>query len=115
MVAFHIHKLHTHALHSLSIYLLLRYQCLAGIKYLHSAGVVHRDLKPANLLIDLESCDVKICDFGLSRIIEEEGQNANAAAGSTLYVVTRWYRAPEVLLGYTHYDKLVGTFISHTL
>jgi serine/threonine protein kinase len=63
-------------------------------------------LKPANLLIDLESCDVKICDFGLSRIIEE-GEGAGAA-GSTLYVVTRWYRAPEVLLGYTHYDKLVG-------
>jgi mitogen-activated protein kinase 1/3 len=85
------------------------YQCLAGIKYLHSAGVVHRDLKPANLLIDLESCDVKICDFGLSRIIEDEtAEGAVAgAAGSTLYVVTRWYRAPEVLLGYTHYDKLV--------
>ena len=45
------------------------YQCLAGIKYMHSAGVVHRDLKPANLLVDLESCAIKICDFGLSRII----------------------------------------------
>jgi len=80
------------------------YQCIAGLNYLHSAGVVHRDLKPANLLIDLESCDVRICDFGLSRIIEEGADGADGAAGQTLYVVTRWYRAPEVLLGYTHYD-----------
>lgn len=68
------------------------YQCLAGLKYLHSAGVVHRDLKPANLLIDLESCDVKICDFGLSRIIEDaEAGAADGSEGQTLYVVTRWY------------------------
>lgn len=86
------------------------YQCFAGLKYLHSAGVVHRDLKPANLLIDLESCEVKICDFGLSRIIEEadpDDPNGEGAEGQTLYVVTRWYRAPEVLLGYTHYDSRI--------
>lgn len=82
------------------------YQCLAGLKYLHSAGVVHRDLKPANLLIDLESCDVKICDFGLSRVVAEETEE-DMEGDNTLYVVTRWYRSPEVLLGYTHYDKLV--------
>jgi len=83
------------------------YQCLAGLKYLHSAGVAHRDLKPANLLIDLESCDVKICDFGLSRIIEEDSGSAVSGEAQTLYVVTRWYRAPEVLLGYTNYDHLI--------
>ena len=82
------------------------YQCLAGLNYLHSAGVVHRDLKPANLLIDLESCDVKICDFGLSRIIEEEDGDSEATSEArTLYVVTRWYRAPEVLLGHTRYGS----------
>lgn len=47
---------------------------------------------------------MKICDFGLSRIIEEDGPEGASAEGQTLYVVTRWYRAPEVLLGYTHYD-----------
>lgn len=82
------------------------YQCIAGLNYLHSAGVVHRDLKPANLLIDLESCDVRICDFGLSRIIDEDSEASGEA--QTLYVVTRWYRAPEVLLGYTHYDSAIG-------
>ena len=45
----------------------IMYQCLCGLNYMHSAGVLHRDLKPANLLIDTETCDVRICDFGLSR------------------------------------------------
>jgi tRNA A-37 threonylcarbamoyl transferase component Bud32 len=45
----------------------IMYQCLCGIKYMHSAGVLHRDLKPSNLLVDTETCDVQICDFGLSR------------------------------------------------
>jgi serine/threonine protein kinase len=41
------------------------------LKYLHSANVVHRDLKPANVLINGQGLVVKICDFGLARIIEE--------------------------------------------
>ncbi len=60
------------------------YQLLLGLKYMHSAGMVHRDLKPANILIN-EDCSIKICDFGLAR-------------GLTRHVVTRWYRAPEVIL-----------------
>ena len=39
------------------------------LKYLHSASVVHRDLKPANVLINGQGLVVKICDFGLARII----------------------------------------------
>lgn len=42
-----------------------------SLKYLHSANVVHRDLKPANVLINGQGLVVKICDFGLARIIEE--------------------------------------------
>jgi serine/threonine protein kinase len=44
---------------------------LYRLKYLHSANVVHRDLKPANVLINGQGLVVKICDFGLARIIEE--------------------------------------------
>lgn len=48
----------------------IAYQMLLGINYLHSAGVWHRDLKPANVLIQPD-LKVKICDFGLSRSVEE--------------------------------------------
>lgn len=41
------------------------------LKYLHSANIVHRDLKPANVLINGQGLIVKICDFGLARVIEE--------------------------------------------
>jgi mitogen-activated protein kinase 1/3 len=44
---------------------------LEGIQYLHSKGILHRDLKPANVLL-YQDCRVKICDFGLSRSLENE-------------------------------------------
>ncbi|KAE8368558.1 kinase-like domain-containing protein [Aspergillus caelatus] len=69
------------------------YQILRGLKYLHSAGVVHRDIKPSNLVID-ENCDLKICDFGLSRPQDHR---------MTGYVSTRYYRAPEVMLTWQRY------------
>lgn len=75
------------------------YQILRGLKYIHTANVLHRDLKPSNLLVNA-NCDLKICDFGLAR------GNADPGAGEfmTEYVVTRWYRAPELLLSCTDYD-----------
>jgi len=42
------------------------FQILDGIRYLHASKIVHRDLKPSNILIN-EDCEIKICDFGLSR------------------------------------------------
>ncbi|XP_006148737.1 mitogen-activated protein kinase 13 [Tupaia chinensis] len=75
----------------------LVYQMLKGLKYIHSAGVVHRDLKPGNLAVN-EDCELKILDFGLAR---------HADAEMTGYVVTRWYRAPEVILSWMHYNQTV--------
>eukprot|EP00771_Trimastix_marina_P003873 gnl/Trimastix_PCT/585.p1 GENE.gnl/Trimastix_PCT/585~~gnl/Trimastix_PCT/585.p1 ORF type:complete len:374 (+),score=127.25 gnl/Trimastix_PCT/585:964-2085(+) len=73
------------------------YQILRGLKYIHSADVLHRDLKPSNLLLN-QNCDLKICDFGLARL-------ANAV--QTEYVATRWYRAPEIILGWRQYTQAV--------
>mmetsp|Transcript_13595 Transcript_13595/g.19199 ORF Transcript_13595/g.19199 Transcript_13595/m.19199 type:complete len:629 (-) Transcript_13595:119-2005(-) len=47
------------------------YQMLVGLKHIHSAHVIHRDLKPANILLN-EDCTLKICDFGLSRVVGQE-------------------------------------------
>eukprot|EP00466_Bigelowiella_natans_P014373 jgi/Bigna1/92105/estExt_fgenesh1_pm.C_30009 len=76
----------------------IMYQLLCGLKYLHSAKVWHRDLKPANLLLNANS-ELKICDFGLSR-----GVDANIEV--TDYVVTRWYRAPEIMVCDSYDEKI---------
>jgi mitogen-activated protein kinase 1/3 len=47
------------------------YQLLLSMKYVHSARIIHRDIKPANILLS-EACDLKLCDFGLARTLEEE-------------------------------------------
>lgn len=62
--------------------------------------MLHRDLKPKNLLVN-ENCDLKICDFGLARADIPELMHHNVAM--TDYVATRWYRAPEILLGKKRY------------
>ncbi|MBN3301910.1 MK12 kinase, partial [Amia calva] len=75
----------------------LVYQILKGLKYIHSAGIIHRDLKPGNLAVN-QDCELKILDFGLARQADSE---------MTGYVVTRWYRAPEVILNWMHYTQTV--------
>lgn len=75
----------------------LVYQILRGLKYIHSAGIIHRDLKPSNLAVN-EQCELKIIDFGLARRIEPEMSS---------YVITRWYRAPDIVLNWRHYDQAV--------
>lgn len=77
------------------------YQLLRGLKYLHSASVLHRDLKPQNILLNSNStCDLVVCDFGLSRVLDPEHPPRLSE-----YVATRWYRAPEVTLTLNQYSS----------
>eukprot|EP00245_Coleochaete_scutata_P009391 TRINITY_DN3079_c0_g1_i1.p1 TRINITY_DN3079_c0_g1~~TRINITY_DN3079_c0_g1_i1.p1 ORF type:complete len:381 (+),score=69.68 TRINITY_DN3079_c0_g1_i1:142-1284(+) len=78
------------------------YQILRGLKYIHSARVLHRDLKPSNLLLNA-NCDLKLCDFGLARTTSETDF-------MTEYVVTRWYRAPELLLNCREYTAAIDVW-----
>ncbi|KAJ7544962.1 hypothetical protein O6H91_09G100600 [Diphasiastrum complanatum] len=74
------------------------YQLCKGVAHCHSHGVMHRDLKPQNLLVDKEKGLLKIADLGLGRAFTVPLKSY------THEIVTLWYRAPEVLLGATHYS-----------
>ncbi|KAI5066975.1 hypothetical protein GOP47_0017503 [Adiantum capillus-veneris] len=74
------------------------YQLCKGVAHCHRHGVMHRDLKPQNLLVDKEKGLLKIADFGLGRAFSVPLKSY------THEIVTLWYRAPEVLLGATHYS-----------
>ncbi|KRH93891.1 CMGC/Glycogen synthase kinase-3 [Pseudoloma neurophilia] len=68
-------------------------QGFSALSYLHSLGIQHRDIKPSNILIDKLGF-LKICDFGSAKRTE---------AYSSSYICSRYYRAPENVLGHTQY------------
>ncbi|XP_038060150.1 cyclin-dependent kinase-like 4 isoform X2 [Patiria miniata] len=76
------------------------WQVLKGIDFCHNHNIIHRDIKPENILVS-KSGIVKLCDFGFARTIAGPGEIY------TDYVATRWYRAPELLVGDTKYGKAV--------
>jgi len=80
------------------------YQLFKALHYMHSGNVLHRDMKPSNLLLNSE-CFLKVADFGLARSIAALENDAVENPVLTDYVATRWYRAPEILLGSTRYTK----------
>ena len=106
----------------------LLYHLLCALNYMHSANILHRDIKPANLLVNSE-CNVKICDFGLARSDPNQSYDYRSRGKSpksrkeaakklssereirlqkprdlSNHVVSRWYRAPEIIL----VDKCYG-------
>ena len=84
------------------------YQILKGLRFVHSKGIAHRDLKPfiidvyiysENILVNKQDV-VKLCDFGSSKVIDPKGKN-------TPYIVSRYYRAPELILCISNYTTAI--------
>ncbi|WP_445664881.1 protein kinase domain-containing protein [Fodinibius sp. AD559] len=67
-------------------------QVLQAVRYAHENLVIHRDLKPDNILVD-ESGKVKILDFGISKLLQDEDDIALTQTGSR--ILTPKYAAPE--------------------
>ncbi|XP_061196814.1 cyclin-dependent kinase-like 2 isoform X2 [Saccostrea echinata] len=76
------------------------WQVLKGTEFCHLHNIIHRDIKPENILVS-KSGIVKLCDFGFARTLAQPGETY------TDYVATRWYRAPELLVGDTKYGRAV--------
>ena len=116
--------------------LIITYNILLGLKYIHSSGVWHRDLKPANVLI-FDDGRAKICDFGLARSVKQKpkvkkekkklkglagipksnkmkkkklGKSSKIKNVLTSHVVTRWYRAPELILIEKNYNSKIDVW-----
>jgi len=68
-------------------------QILEGVEHLHANGVCHRDLKPENLLLEKNSTNLKIIDFGLSNLYSKPTDTLQTACGSPCYA------APEMIAG----------------
>jgi cyclin-dependent kinase-like len=72
------------------------YQLLLSLNHCHSLSIIHRDIKPENLLLSSKGI-LKLCDFGFARTLKPNQK-------LTDYVSTRWYRAPELLVGGKNYS-----------
>lgn len=84
-------------------------QIFEGMKYVHTKKVTHRDLKPENILLT-EDGVIKICDFGSAKVLDEEGSL------NTPYIVSRYYRAPELILACSDYSNKIdiwGKCLTH--
>jgi serine/threonine protein kinase len=66
-------------------------QIILGIKHIHSQNIVHRDIKLENIIIDLNN-NVKICDFGIGKVINSEDELLYDKCGTPMYM------APEIIL-----------------
>ena len=82
--------------------------CSISHRFMHgmlscAVQVMHRDLKPENMLLS-EDGILKLCDFGFARHLG--GLNTKYSE----YVATRWYRPPELLLGYSQYGLAVDVW-----
>ncbi|XP_061432160.1 cyclin-dependent kinase-like 1 [Lethenteron reissneri] len=79
------------------------FQTLQAVGFCHQHNCIHRDVKPENILVTKQGI-IKLCDFGFARMLTGPGDEY------TDYVATRWYRAPELLVGDTQYGPAVDVW-----
>jgi cyclin-dependent kinase-like len=93
----------------------LSYQLFSAIHWCHTHEIIHRDIKPENLLIS-KNFVLKLCDFGFARFCNTQTSAdyyTDYVRNSLFFfflkkkncplkfkVATRWYRSPELLIGY---------------
>jgi serine/threonine-protein kinase PRP4 len=80
-------------------------QLLAAATHLQKHGVIHADLKPDNILVSADFAVVQLADFGSALTVASTASSSSsiapvlADAAPTPYLVSRFYRAPEIILG----------------
>ncbi|XP_043716629.1 shaggy-related protein kinase epsilon-like isoform X2 [Telopea speciosissima] len=80
---------------------LYTYQICRALNYIHSViGVCHRDIKPQNLLVNSQTHQLKLCDFGSAKMLVPGEPNIS-------YICSRYYRAPELIFGATEYTTAI--------
>jgi len=82
-------------------------QLICTMAYIHSRGYVHRDLKTQNILLD-KNLDMKLCDFGLTKLKYELNSGSGQFAGTPCYM------APE-LFDRKFYDDKIDVFAFGTV
>ncbi len=76
------------------------YQLYRCLHYLQAVHIMHRDIKPQNILVDTKRHQVLFCDFGSAKKLTSNEPNIS-------YICSRFYRAPELLLGNEVYGSAV--------
>ncbi|XP_043499943.1 cyclin-dependent kinase-like 1 [Polistes fuscatus] len=79
------------------------FQVLRGLNFCHNNHIMHRDVKPENVLVSSNGV-IKLCDFGFARLVGSSKESC------TDYVATRWYRAPELLVGDSRYGREIDVW-----
>ena len=79
------------------------YQMFNALQNIHRKGIVHRDIKPQNLLINEETGELKVCDFGSAKRIESDQRSVS-------YIQSRYYRAPELMYDCQYYTSAIDVW-----